>query len=89
MAPGHPKPYVHRPLTSPHCPAPKKWKLELQLTTLSRPSRTPLVIAAFGGAAAIFVGLKWRAVFARSEAAKERSGANVYTVQTGRSGGGI
>ncbi|OBT62818.1 hypothetical protein VE03_07669 [Pseudogymnoascus sp. 23342-1-I1] len=56
------------------------------------PSRAPLVIAAFGGAAAIFIGLKWRAVFARSEAAKERSGAgggNVYTVQTGRSGGGI
>ncbi|KAL5349320.1 hypothetical protein ACLOAV_005610 [Pseudogymnoascus australis] len=39
------------------------------------PSRAPLVIAAFGGAAAIFVGLKWRAVFARSEAAKARSGA--------------
>ncbi|TVY21313.1 hypothetical protein LARI1_G000459 [Lachnellula arida] len=58
---------------------------------LSR-QRTPILIGTFLTGSALFVGLKWRAVMARSEAAKKASSkeANAnFSVAPGRSGGGI
>lgn len=50
-------------------------------------SRTPLVIATAVGATALFVGLKWKAVFARSENAKDVAKDIDYHVKPGvRSG---
>ncbi|PBP28179.1 hypothetical protein BUE80_DR000963 [Diplocarpon rosae] len=53
--------------------------------------RTPLLIGTFFGATAIFGGLKWKAVFSRSEAAKKASTKENcnYSVAPGRSGGGV
>ncbi|TVY37106.1 hypothetical protein LSUB1_G004239 [Lachnellula subtilissima] len=56
---------------------------------LSR-QKTPILIATFLTASSLFVGLKWRAVMARSEAAKKASSkegnANAnFSVATGRS----
>ncbi|RDL39953.1 Uncharacterized protein BP5553_04293 [Venustampulla echinocandica] len=55
-------------------------------TMLSR-QRTPLLIGTFIAGSSIFIGLKWRAVMQRSEAAKKATSkpAN-YSVDTGRSG---
>ncbi|TVY46073.1 hypothetical protein LOCC1_G001766 [Lachnellula occidentalis] len=55
---------------------------------LSR-QRTPLAIGAFLTGSALFVGLKWRAVMARSEAAKKASSKDTngnFSVDAGRSG---
>ncbi|CAL3971433.1 unnamed protein product [Diplocarpon coronariae] len=58
---------------------------------LHRRQRTSLLIATFFGATAIFGGLKWKAVFSRSEAAKKASTKENYnySVAPGRSGGGV
>jgi hypothetical protein len=46
-----------------------------------------LVLAALFGGTALFVGMKWRAVIARSEAAKLAGTKDAnYAVATGRSG---
>lgn len=52
-------------------------------TSTDRKQRAPLVIAAIVAGSGLFIGLKWRAVMARSDAAKR---ANEYTVAPGRSG---
>ncbi|KAH6676601.1 hypothetical protein B0J14DRAFT_585881 [Halenospora varia] len=58
-------------------------------TTFSR-QRGPLLIGTFLGASAFFIGLKWRAVMQRSEAAKQANSRDNYHVQPGaRSGGGV
>lgn len=50
-------------------------------------SRTGLFVAAFVGAGALFIGLKWNAVLARSEAAKKASTKEInYSVAPNRSG---
>jgi hypothetical protein len=52
-----------------------------------RRQRTPLLIGAFISASALFIGLKWRAVVQRSEAAKKAGQKDVnYSVAPGRSG---
>lgn len=68
-----------------------------KLTPRSRNNTKPLlIIAAVGVSASLFIALKWRAVMARSEAAKrataferEEGGREGYGVRTGRSGGGV
>ncbi|KAF8861756.1 hypothetical protein BDZ45DRAFT_671585 [Acephala macrosclerotiorum] len=53
-------------------------------------SRTPWLIGTFVGAGALFIGLKWKAVLARSEAAKKAGTKEInYSVAPNRSGGGI
>jgi hypothetical protein len=62
-----------------------------------RRQRTPLLLVTFLAGGSLFVGFKWRAVMARSEAAKRanaRPGDNdkavkYFGVEAGRSGGGI
>jgi len=50
----------------------------------------PLLLFTAIGAGGVFIGSKWRAVMARSEAAKNASSTDGnYTVAPGRSGGGI
>ncbi|KAG4437357.1 hypothetical protein IFR05_007163 [Cadophora sp. M221] len=59
-----------------------------QRSVFSR-QRTPLLIATFFGGSAVFVALKWRAVFSRSEAAKRATTKTKdinYSVAPGRSG---
>lgn len=52
-----------------------------------RRGRTPWLIASFVGASALFLGLKWKAVLARSEAAKKASTKEInYSVAPNRSG---
>lgn len=55
------------------------------LLSFSR-QRTPLLLATFVGGSALFIGLKWRAVLARSEAAKDTAKGINYSVAPGRSG---
>jgi hypothetical protein len=60
-----------------------------------RRQRTPLLLLAFIAGGSLFVGFKWRAVMARSEAAKQRTAIDAegrqryYGVDAGRSGGGV
>jgi len=67
-------------------------------TPRSRSNTKPLlVLAAVGVSASVFIALRWRAVLARSEAAKKATtfekgvevGKGDYGVRTGRSGGGV
>jgi len=52
--------------------------------------RTPLLFLAFFGVGGLFIGLKWRAVMQRSEAANKAGTAGInYSVAPGRSGGGV
>ncbi|EPE32503.1 hypothetical protein GLAREA_07637 [Glarea lozoyensis ATCC 20868] len=58
-------------------------------TTLPR-SRTPLVVSTIVVGSVFFIGMKWRAVIARSEAAKHASSKdNLHVVAGERSGGGV
>ncbi|KAF4635946.1 hypothetical protein G7Y89_g2145 [Cudoniella acicularis] len=54
--------------------------------TFSR-QRTPLLIGTFLVGSAFFIGLKWRAVMQRSEAAKQASSKTNYNVQPGERSG--
>ena len=61
--------------------------------SINRKQRTPLLLATFVGGGALFIGLKWRAVLQKSEAAKlatTRTGSGKadvnYSVDAGRSG---
>lgn len=61
----------------------------MTLTDINNPSRSrnPVILAALVGGSALFIGLKWRAVLARSEAAKiAGSKDSNYAVAPGRSG---
>ncbi|KUJ06975.1 uncharacterized protein LY89DRAFT_743306 [Mollisia scopiformis] len=52
--------------------------------------RTPWLIGAVVGTGALFIGLKWKAVLARSEAAKKSGTKEInYSVAPNRSGGGV
>lgn len=52
-----------------------------------RRQRNPLLLATFLGGSGLFIGLKWRAVVQRSEAAKKAGTTDVnYHVAPGRSG---
>jgi hypothetical protein len=54
---------------------------------ICRRQRTPFLLLAFFGGGGLFVGLKWRAVMQRSEAAKKAGAKDVnYAVAPGRSG---
>ncbi|TVY75779.1 hypothetical protein LSUE1_G004477 [Lachnellula suecica] len=64
-------------------------QIRANMSTFTSRQRTPLFIGAFLGAGALFIGLKWRAVLDRSEAAKKASTKENFSVATGRSGGGI
>ncbi|RKF53970.1 hypothetical protein OnM2_100018 [Erysiphe neolycopersici] len=54
------------------------------------PLRSPYVMAGLCGVSVIFIGLKWRAVMERSEAAKRATSKDInYFVVPSRSGGGV
>lgn len=60
----------------------------LTLRFASRRQKVPLLITASVGVGALFVGMKWKAVLARSDAAKKASTKENYnySVAPGRSG---
>ncbi|KAB8298215.1 hypothetical protein EYC80_001954 [Monilinia laxa] len=52
-------------------------------------SRQRLILGTFLGGGALFIGMKWKAVLQRSEAAKIAGSKQNFAVAAGRSGGGI
>jgi hypothetical protein len=63
-----------------------KMALLICLSTNSR-SRTPLVVGTIVTASVFFIGMKWRAVMARSEAAKHTSSKDNLHVAAGERSG--